>query len=143
MNHFSDTSKKRLETCHKDLRVLFAHVVIDFDCTIVEGFRGESEQNKAYDEGKSKLRFPNSKHNKRPSLAVDAAPFINGAISWKHDDLLFFSGYVKGIADQLYRMGVIGHRIRCGSDWDKDGAVSDETFRDEPHYEIIPNERDV
>ena len=142
MNHFSEISKQRLQTCHKDLRALFAHVIIDYDTTIVEGHRGEEAQNKAYAEGKSKLKFPNSKHNKYPSQAVDAVPFINGRISWSRENLLLFSGYVLGIADQLFRIGVISHRIRLGADWDKDKDVTDETFRDEPHFEIIPNENE-
>ena len=143
MNPFSEISKQRLQTCHKDLRVLFAHVVIDFDCTIVEGHRGEEAQNKAYYEGKSKLKFPYSKHNKYPSEAVDAAPYLNGRLNWKRENLLLFAGYVLGIADQLYRIGTITHRIRLGADWDKDKDVTDETFRDEPHFELIPNEKDT
>ena len=143
MNHFSEISKSRLETCHNDLRVLFAHVIQDYDCTIVEGHRDAAAQNKAFAEGKSKLKYPHSKHNKRPSQAVDAAPFINGKLNWKRENLLIFAGYVLGIADQLYRIGVVSHHIRLGADWDKDKDVTDETFRDEPHFEIIPNETDT
>jgi peptidoglycan L-alanyl-D-glutamate endopeptidase CwlK len=143
MNHFSETSKARLKTCHRDLQTLFNHVVIDMDCTIVCGHRDKPEQDKAFAEGKSKLKYPNSKHNKIPSLAVDAAPYVNGKVDWTREQLLFFAGYVKACADQLYRIGTISHRIKLGADFDMDNDIDDEKFRDEPHFELISNERDI
>lgn len=143
MNHFSDASKAKLETCHRDLRTLFAHVEQDFDCTIVCGHRDKPDQDKAFAEGKSKLPYPQSKHNRIPSEAVDAAPYINGKVDWTRDQLLFFAGYVKGKADQLFKIGVMTHRIRLGADFSGDNDVNDEKFRDEPHFELIRNEKDI
>jgi len=143
MNTFSENSKQRLETCHRDLRTLFGNVIQDFDCTIVCGHRDKPEQDKAFAEGKSKLQYPNSKHNSNPSMAVDAAPYIDGKINWTREQLLFFAGYVKSRADQLYKTGVISHRIRLGADFSGDNDVTDEKFRDEPHFELIPNKRDI
>jgi peptidoglycan L-alanyl-D-glutamate endopeptidase CwlK len=143
MNHFSETSKARLETCHRDLRLLFAHVIQDFDCTIVCGHRDKPEQDKAFAEGKSKLPYPQSKHNSNPSWAVDAAPYIDGKVDWSRDQLLFFAGYVKGKADQLYKIGTMSHRIRLGADFSGDNDINDERFKDEPHFELIRNEKDI
>jgi peptidoglycan L-alanyl-D-glutamate endopeptidase CwlK len=143
MNRFSEISKLRLQNCHRDLQTLFNHVIIDMDTTIVCGHRDKPEQDKAFAEGKSKLKYPNSKHNKIPSWAVDAAPFVNGKIDWKREQMLFFAGYVKACADQLYRIGTISHRIRLGADFDMDFDVTNDSFRDEPHIELIPNEHDV
>ena len=143
MNHFSEVSKQRLQSCHRDLQLLFAHVIIDMDCTIVCGHRDKEAQDKAFSEGKSKLKYPRSKHNHIPSWAVDAAPYENGRIDWGREQLLFFAGYVKGIADQLYRIGTISHRIRLGADFSGDNDINDEKFNDEPHFELIPNERDI
>jgi len=144
MFHFSDISKQRLESCHQDLRRLFAHVIIDFNCTIVCGHRDKEEQDRAYTEGKSKLKYPNSKHNKIPSLAVDAAPYEAGqGIDWSKSQMIAFAFYVKGIADQLYRIGTISHRIRLGADWNQNNDIDDETFLDAPHFELILNERDI
>ena len=145
MNHFSDTSETRLKTCHKDLQRIFANVIIDYDCTIICGSRDQIEQDKAFAEGKSKLKYPNSKHNKKPlSWAVDAAPYEKGqGIDWKPRQMAFFAGYVLATANDLYRIGAISHRIRLGIDWDSDYDIDDETFIDAPHFEIIPNERDI
>lgn len=140
MPHFSNISKERLQTCHKDLRTLFGHVIQDYDCSIVCGHRGKEDQNKAYDEGKSKLRYPNSKHNKYPSLAVDAAPYEKSGIDWSYSQMAYFAGYVMGVADRLYRIGVISHRIRAGIDWNMNRDIDDETFKDAPHFEIILND---
>jgi peptidoglycan L-alanyl-D-glutamate endopeptidase CwlK len=143
MNHFSEISKERLATCHRDLSVLFAHVIIDYDCSIICGERNESDQNKAFDAGFSKLQFPKSKHNSHPSFAVDVLPYEDGHTDGGKLQTAYFAGYVKGIADQLYRIGTISHRIRCGVDWSGDNDVDDNSFWDGGHFELIKNERDI
>lgn len=141
MNNFSIVSKERLKTCHRDLQVLFAHVIIDYDCSVICGTRTAKEQDEAFTAGNSKLQWPKSKHNSIPSMAVDVAPHENG-VDWGKLQSAHFSGYVKGIADQLYRIGTISHRIRCGVDWDEDNDIDDTTFWDGAHFEIILNEKD-
>ena len=143
MFHFSNISKNRLETCHRDLRVLFANVIQDYDCSIIWGFRGEDAQNEAYEQGYSTLRWPDSKHNKQPSLAVDVAPYEESGIDWTYNQALYFSGYVIGMADKLFRTGVISHRIKSGIDWNKNNDINDTKFKDPLHFEIIPNETDT
>ena len=143
MNHYSESSKRNLETCHTVLRILFAHVIIDYNCTIVCGARGEKAQNKAFAEGNSTLKWPNSKHNRQPSWAVDVAPYEASGIDWKYDQALYFAGYVIGIADLLYRTGVISHRVKSGIDWNKDNDINDTKFKDPLHFEVIPNEKNT
>ena len=138
MNRFSTTSKVRLATCHRDLQTLFNHIILERDCTIVCGYRNEEDQNKAFEEGKSKKRYPNSKHNTTPSLAVDVAPYEKSGIDWGKLQSAEFSGYVKGVADQLFRIGVMKHRIRTGADWNCDYNIDDTTFWDAHHFEIMP-----
>lgn len=58
MPAYSKTSKQRLSTCHKDLRLIFNTVIAHFDNSILEGHRGESEQMEAYHNGKSQLKWP-------------------------------------------------------------------------------------
>lgn len=137
MSYFSKTSKKRLANCHKDLQALFFEVVKNYDCTIVCGYRGKEDQERAFSEKKSKVHFPNSKHNVFPSLAVDAASFEVNSIDWTVRQAIYFAGYVKGVADQLFDKGIMKHKIRVGADWDNDNDIDDQTFNDYPHFELI------
>ena len=139
MNNFSAISKERLKTCHRDLQLLFAHVIQDYDCSVICGHRGEIEQDAAFAEGKSQLKWPDSKHNKVPSEAADVAPHEE-VIDWGKLQSAYFAGYVMGKADQLFKIGTISHRIRCGVDFDMDNDVDDSTFWDACHFEIVPNE---
>lgn len=142
MPKFSQISEERLATCHKDLRVLLRHVIQDYDCTVIFGHRNEEDQNKAVAEGKSKLLWPLSTHNKNPSWGIDVAPYEGTGIDWGKLQSVFFQGYVLGIADQLFRIGVMTHRIRLGIDWDNDRDIDDTTFWDGCHFELIPNENE-
>lgn len=135
MPRFSETSLKRLGECHNDLKVLFNEVVRHFDCAVICGQRGEVEQNDAFREGKSKLKFPKSKHNLNPSMAVDVMPY---PINWSdRERMYFFGGFVLATARQLKAMGWIEHDIRWGGDWNGDTDVRKETFIDLPHFEIV------
>jgi peptidoglycan LD-endopeptidase CwlK len=135
MPKFSNISRQRLDTCHPDLQVLFNEVIEHFDCSIVCGHRDEQAQNIAYEEGFSKLDFPESKHNKLPSLAVDAIPY---PVDWKDvERMRHFAGWVLGIAALLYDMGVMGHRVRWGGDWNMNTQVNDQRFDDLPHFELV------
>ena len=125
---FSQNSLKQLRTCHPDLQELFFAVVEEFDCTILEGERDEETQNILFTEGKSKVTYPNSKHNNSPSLAVDVAPY---PIDWEDTDrFYYFAGFVMGVASQL------GIKIRFGGDWNKDNQVKDTRFKDLCHFEM-------
>jgi hypothetical protein len=37
----------------------------------------------------------------------------------------------------------MSHRIRLGADFSGDNDINDEKFRDENHFELIPNEKDL
>ena len=128
MPKFGTRSKKNLYTAHPDLIKVFKEVVKNFDCTVIEGHRIKERQNKLFDEGKSKLKYPKGKHNASPSNAVDVAPY---PIDWNdRERFTYFAGYVLGVA---YRMGV---NIRWGGDWDMDTQVKDNNFDDLPHFEL-------
>ena len=137
MPSFSTTSKDRLKTCHQDLQTLFHYVIEFFDCTIVCGYRDKDAQNKAYMDGKSQVRWANSKHNKTPSMAVDVAPFNNGVIDWDYEQMYYFAGFVLGVAKMLKKYGAITSDIRLGADWDGDNEIHDQRFKDLPHFEIL------
>lgn len=132
MPRFSRSSKKKLATCDQRLQNIFNEVVKKWDCTIVCGTRGKDEQDKAYNEGRSMLKFPKSKHNSNPSIAVDVTPYYAGVgIDWSDTiGFAYFAGYVKRIAEEM------GVNLRWGGDWDGDKRNKDQTFNDLPHFEI-------
>ena len=125
---FSDTSRKRLETCDPRLQRLFSEVIKHFDCSVLCGHRGEAAQNEAFRSGTSTKRWPASKHNILPSIAVDVAPY---PIRWDDiDRFRYFAGFVMGVAAQM------GIKIRSGGDWDMDTDLHDQNLIDLPHFEL-------
>ena len=135
MPHFGLTSRRRLDTCHPDLQLVFEAVVSDYDCTILCGHRNQTAQMVAYESGKSQLAWPDSKHNSCPSRAVDVGPW---PLDW-HDKGAFYmlAGWVLCTAERLRHEGKITHRLRYGGDWDGDHATKDQRFHDLPHWELV------
>jgi peptidoglycan L-alanyl-D-glutamate endopeptidase CwlK len=136
MPKFSQSSFSKLSTCHHDLQVLFFEVIKYFDCTIVEGYRNQEDQEKAFAAGNTKLHYPYGKHNHQPSMAVDVMPYpIN------YDDtklLLFFGGYVLGLAQRLKEEGKMEHSVRWGGSWDGLGKLNRSgQLNDTGHFELI------
>jgi peptidoglycan L-alanyl-D-glutamate endopeptidase CwlK len=136
---FSETSKARLNTCHQDLITLFNAVVLDDDCSIICGHRGEKEQQEAFAAGLSRIQWPNGKHNSLPSMAVDVMPYLPVVgIDWKDSKAIYmFVGKVIAKARQLRRTGEMKHDLRVGADWNGDGRTSDQQFHDAVHFELV------
>ncbi len=136
MPSYSKSSLTNLDSCHIKLQLVFHEVIKRRDCTIICGFRGEEAQNKAYDEDKSTLKFPDSKHNIFPSNAVDVAPYYPGVgIDWNDlGGFYMFAGYVMCVAEEL------GIKLRYGGDWDGDRRTADHKFKDLPHFELDKSE---
>ena len=125
MPKFSKQSLNRLQSCDERLFKLFSEVVKHFDCTILEGRRTVERQSMLVEQGKSKTM--NSKH--LTGRAVDVAPY---PINWEdRERFTYFAGFVMGIASQQ------GLKLRWGGDWDKDTDLSDNSFDDLPHFEIV------
>jgi peptidoglycan L-alanyl-D-glutamate endopeptidase CwlK len=104
MPKFSNSSKQKLSTCHSDLQKLFNEVIKHFDCKVLCGIRTEQEQQEAFLNGFSKVQYPNSYHNKRPSRAVDVVPYFSKKPHIRWDDIEAFhrfAGFVQGIASQM------------------------------------------
>jgi len=133
MYKFGTRSKNNLATAHPDLQRLFNEVIKGYDCSIICGTRNQEDQDRAFHEGRSKVRYPNGKHNKQPSQAVDVVPWFKNKphIRWNDKEKFYhFAGYVQGIADGL------GIPIRWGGNWDSDDELKDQSFYDLPHYEL-------
>ena len=135
MPKFSQRSFSQLASCHIELQTLFYEVIRTVDCKILEGFRNESDQNKAFEEGKTELRWPSGRHNLSPSMAVDAAPY---PVNWENTKRFFwFGGYVLGIAHRLKSEGKMTFSVRWGGDWDGDHDFDDQSLNDLVHFELI------
>lgn len=86
---FGKTSQERLATCHADLQALMNRAITDtpIDFAIICGFRDQADQDKAFMQGYSKVKWPNGKHNRNPSQAVDIAPIDCGMVTWDKPEL--------------------------------------------------------
>jgi peptidoglycan L-alanyl-D-glutamate endopeptidase CwlK len=136
MPKFSQESFSKLSTCHHDLQVLFFEVIKYFDCSIIEGYRNEIDQEKAFASGNTKLHYPNGKHNHQPSMAVDVMPY---PVNYRDNRLLlWFGGYVMGIAQRLKDEGKMEHSVRWGGAWDGLGKLDQfGQLNDADHFELI------
>lgn len=101
------------------------------DISLICGFRDQEEQDEAYETGRSKVRWPNGKHNRLPSKAVDFQPW---PVPERREKLWASLAYIAGHAIQIgRRRGLV---VRWGGDWDGDGDLTDQNFDDLYHLEI-------
>jgi len=121
MPKFGPRSTRRLRECRPDLQRLFNEVVRHIDCTVLCGYRNEEDQTKAFEQGYSKAKWGQSKHNTLPSNAADVIPY---PVDW--DDIERFERFVAQVKFIAVNMNI---EIRCGADFT--------TIRDFPHYELI------
>ena len=133
MYKFSESSLKKLETCHPDLQRLMkatlAVSVVDFGIAV--GQRNQKEQDEAYRTGKSKLPWPKSKHNSSPSMAVDVFAYVNGKVDWDLKYYYYIYGVVTAVAAQL------NIKIRHGLNFNQNSNFSDDAFLDGVHCELV------
>ena len=120
----SKTSRQKLNTCHSDLIRLIEAVAAEEKCAVICGFRGRYEQEKVYREGKSKAKFGQSKHNLKPSQAVDVVPL---PLDW--NDIPAFEKLGEKIMAKADEMGI---KIKWGKNFK--GLV------DYPHFELVQEE---
>lgn len=135
MNRFGKSSLLERETLCVELQGILDKAIELFDFTILEGFRNERDQNIAYAKGASKVPWPNGKHNKFPSDAVDVAPY---PIDWSNKEearqrFIYLAGYIMCIAE------LRGVKLRWGGDWNMNKDTRDEHFRDLGHFEVLRN----
>jgi len=132
MYSFSQVSLKNLSECHPDLQRIAHEAIKCVDFKVIEGRRTKSRQTLLYATGKSKVEWPDSKHNTTPdqpqSLAFDFHPV---PLNWEDiPQFSYVAGVLRGVA------GMMGIPFRWGADWDRDGQIADERFRDYGHVEL-------
>lgn len=118
MYEFSSRSIKNLDTCCDELQLLFSTVILNYDCTIIEGHRTMERQKELFREGKSKTL--GSKHLSSPSNAVDVMPY---PIDWsdQHGQHVFATKVLATAID-------LGIKVRWGGSF--------KNFYDAPHWEL-------
>jgi peptidoglycan L-alanyl-D-glutamate endopeptidase CwlK len=120
---FSKSSIAKLKTCHPLLQVIAMVAIKEIDFVVVCGTRTKEEQAKAFAGGFSKVKYPNSKHNHLPSLAMDLAPYKDGGIPW-NDSKAF-----DALAAIIVRIAKENATpLVWGGSWKK--------FPDKPHFEL-------
>ena len=140
MPRFSETSRQRLATCDSRLQLICNEAIEIVDFTVIQGHRNREDQDRAFAEGKSRVKWPHGKHNAMPSRAVDIAPVYYDAGKMKIDwnDLIAF-GRLMGVIQAIAHRHNI--RLRFGLDWDGDfrsvDRDPDESFLDAPHIELV------
>ena len=128
MYKFGSRSRKQMENIHPDLKKVLNEVIKYVDCSVLEGQRSAERQNKLFEEGRTKVKYPNGRHNANPSRAVDVVPY---PIDWDDRERFhLFAGFVLGIAKSM------GINLRWGGDWNQNFEVDDNQFVDFPHFEI-------
>ena len=137
MPKFGTASKLRLASCDIRLQGILKEAIRYVDFTVVWGHRGEEDQDMAFELGASHLKWPESKHNKLPSLAVDVAPypklFSETDRVAEAAEFSFLAGILVGIA---HTQGVT---LVWGGDWNGNLDTTDQTLQDWGHLEIREN----
>lgn len=129
MPSFSQLSLDKLATVDRRLYDLCTDAIKIMDFTVITGHRDQAEQDADFAAGRSKLKFPNGKHNASPSLAVDLAPF---PVNWKDTSRFYVLAGIM-LASAANR----GIKIRWGGNWNGDFDLKGNKFNDIGHYEII------
>jgi len=128
-NKWGESSRCALSTCDPKLQRLFNRVLKHYDCTVLEGHRGEERQDRMFDTGRSHLKWPNGNHNTFLSKAVDVVPY---PVDWKDlPRMARFAGFVQGLAVAM------DIDLIWGGDWDRDGDIKEHQLQDYPHFEIV------
>ena len=139
MRVWSRNSQSVYDTLDPRLQKLFTRVRDEVaDISLIYpygGHRNQAVQENLYNEGKSKLHYPHSKHNAWPSLACDFQPYPYPSYEPKLWGAL---GYIAGRAHAI--AAEEGFRIRWGGDWNGNGDLTDQKFDDLFHIEVLEDE---
>ncbi len=96
MAKFSNSSLILLDECHPDIQIIMHRAIEIYDFKVLCGYRDKEAQNAAYPQFSS-LRWPESKHNQKPSRAIDIAPY---PVDWNDLNRFYkLDGVVETVAD--------------------------------------------
>ena len=121
MPTFGSRSKTHLSTCEQELQDVLNEAIKHYDFSVIDGYRDMERQNLYFNDGKSQVRWPNSKHNSYPSRAVDIIPYPLGFDS-ENTEFDRMATYILSAASEL------GVRLEWGGHW--------KNFKDYAHFEL-------
>jgi peptidoglycan L-alanyl-D-glutamate endopeptidase CwlK len=144
MAKFSKSSADKLAQCHPDLQLVMNEAIKEYDFTVLFGHRTPIEQLSLFKKGRTFVNnawvkigktvtdkdgyVRKSKHNYKPSLAVDVAPY---PINWSN-----IARFVE-LKEVVFRCAErLGIKLVWGADWDGDGNIREHSLQDYPHYEV-------
>lgn len=149
MYSFSEKSKSIIKTLHADIQFVLYKAIEVVDFSVDSGYRDATQQNALFREGKSQLIFDQSKHNKKPSQAVDIYPY---PLDWEILNMPYkkiiksknlIERYFAEIEKFYFLAGVMktvtiqpGINMIWGGDWDNDNDFKDNNFDDLGHFEL-------
>lgn len=124
-------SQEVYDTLSPDLQRIMDRVLHEVaDISLTTGHRTEEEQDALYPKF-TRVKWPNSKHNTMPSVAVDFQPH---PYPDNEPKLWGALGYIAGRAIAIAKEE--GVCLRWGGDWNRDGDLTDQSFDDLFHLEI-------
>lgn len=131
MNKWGDESHRQRSNCDVRLNQIGDIVLQIKDHSVIKGHRNKEDQNRAFDDGHSKLRWPDGKHNQLPCKAQDvrAYPWPDNEQD-QREEQLYLLGLYRGVAHMK------GIKLRTGADWDRDGEIADNGFDDFFHIQL-------
>lgn len=129
MPQFGKSSKEKRNSCDQDSQDVLNEAIKHFDFSIVWGHRDMQEQNVAFNEGRSRNRWPTSKHNSFPSRAFDIVPYPEG-FNASYERFYEMATYI------LAASSALGVRLRWGGHW-KNYTGKGEHDRDWAHFEKL------
>jgi len=128
---FSKRSLNNLKECHPKLQKIAHEAIKYIDFAVIDGHRSKEEQNLAYENGFSTVKWPMSRHNTTPSLAFDFVPWHKEKPHVRWGDLNSFIEVITVMKREAKKLGIV---MISGGDW-----VS---FKDYPHIQLRRMELD-
>lgn len=121
MPSFGERSRSKLETCEQEIQDVLNEAIKHYDFSVIDGHRDMERQNLYFNDGKSQVRWPNSRHNSYPSQAVDIIPYPGGFDN-PNSEFDRMATYVLSAAAKL------GVELEWGGHW--------KNFKDYAHFQL-------
>ena len=130
MANYNHRSMANLGQCHPKLVKIAYRVIERYDHSIITGYRGEAEQNQKFADLVSMVMWPLSRHNKRPSVALDAIPYPKGYEASDREFVEMAAHYMKAAKEEGVELVWGGFFLK------KDGTL----FFDAGHFHLADHE---